>query len=131
MITHMVGLAKKNLGSPDVTRECGHGRLDLATVEDTALAKMTLQPGWKWSESIRPMVNTESCQVQHFQYVIQGRLRIVQDDGNQMDVEAGDFAVIPPGHDAWVLGDEPFVCIDFSPDMKQYGQESGEMGHST
>jgi quercetin dioxygenase-like cupin family protein len=63
--------------------------------------------------------------VHHLQYVISGRLRIVQDDGSQIDLTPGDFASIPPGHDAWVLGDEPFVCVDFSPDMKQYAEESG------
>ena len=130
MITETVRFAKKNLGSPDVTRDCGHGKLELTTLDDVTLARFTLQPGWKWSEHIRPRANTESCQVQHLQYVISGRLRIVQADGSQMDLESGDFASIPPGHDAWVVGDEPFVCIDFSPDMKQYAEESGESRHS-
>ena len=67
--------------------------------------------------------------MQHLQYVISGRLRIVQDDGSQMDLGPGDFASIPPGHDAWVQGEEPFVCVDFSPDMKQYAQESCDSGH--
>lgn len=124
MIAEAVKLDKKNLGFPDVARECGHGTLELVTLEETTLARVTLQPGWKWSESVRPMVNTESCQVHHLQYVISGRLRIFQDDGSQIDLTPGDFAVIPPGHDAWVLGDEPFVCVDFSPDMKQYAEES-------
>lgn len=129
MITEMVRLAKKNLGSPDVTRECGHGKLDLVTVDETTLVRVTLQPGWKWSESIRPIVHTDSCLVHHLQYVIRGRLRIVQDDGSQMDLGPGDFASVPPGHDAWVLGEEPFECIDFSPDMKQYAQEGGGEHH--
>ncbi len=125
MLTETSKFARKSLNSPDVSRECGHGKLDLVTLEDTTLAKFTFQPGWKWSESVRPMVNTDSCQVQHLQYVISGRLRIVQDDGRQMDLEPGDFASIPPGHDAWVVGDEPFVCIDISPDMKQYAEPTG------
>lgn len=128
MIAESLELAKKNLGCPDVTRECGHARLELATLEGTTLARMTCQPGWRWSESVRPMVNTESCHVQHLQYVISGQLRIVQDDGTQLDLKPGDFATIPPGHDAWVLGDEPFVCIDFSPDMRHYAEE-GESPH--
>jgi quercetin dioxygenase-like cupin family protein len=126
MITETVRLAKKNLGAPDVTRECGHGTLELVTLDDLTIARATLQPGWKWSEHVRPMANTESCLVQHLQYVISGRLRIVQNDGSKMDLGPGDFATIPTGHDAWVVGDEPFVCIDFSPDMKQYAQESGD-----
>jgi mannose-6-phosphate isomerase-like protein (cupin superfamily) len=127
MIAEIAMFARKNFGSPDVTRECGHGKVDLVTLDDTTLARMTLQPGWKWSESVRPMVHTDSCMVHHFQYVISGRLHVVQDDGCEMDMGPGDFACIPPGHDAWVVGDEPFVCIDFSPDMKQYAEDSG--GH--
>jgi quercetin dioxygenase-like cupin family protein len=129
MIAETMRLAKKNLGSPDVIRDCGHGTLELATLEDAALARVTLQPGWKWSEHIRPIVNTQSCQVQHLQYVISGRLRIVQDDGSQLDLGPGDFASIPPGHDAWVVGDEPLVCIDFSPDMKRYAEQGGSQEH--
>lgn len=124
MITEAIKFAKKNLNSPDATRECDHGKLDLVTLDDTTVARMTFQPGWKWSESIRPLVHTDSCQVHHLQYVIRGRLRVVQDDGTQMDLEAGDFVSIPPGHDAWVVGDEPFVCIDISPDMKHFAESS-------
>jgi quercetin dioxygenase-like cupin family protein len=122
MITEALKLEKKNLSRPDVTRDCGHGTLELVLLEDTPLARFTLQPGWKWSEHVRPMAGTESCQMRHLQYVISGRLRIVQDDGTKFDLVPGDFASIPPGHDGLVLGDEPFVCIDFSPDMKQYAE---------
>lgn len=62
MLTEALKCVKKNMGNPDVTRECGHGTLEIATIEDTTLARVTLQPGWKWSEHIRPMVNTDSCQ---------------------------------------------------------------------
>jgi quercetin dioxygenase-like cupin family protein len=124
MIAEAVKVTRKNLNSPDVIRDCGHGKLELATLDDTTLARVTLQPGWKWSEHIRPMANTDSCQMQHLQYVISGRLRIAQDDGDQIDLEPGDFASIPPGHDAWVVGDTPFVCVDFSPDMKHYAVDA-------
>jgi len=67
MITETLKCAKKNMGFPDVTRECGHGTLELATLGDAILARVTLQPGWKWSESVRPMVNTESCEKQYAQ----------------------------------------------------------------
>ncbi len=126
MIASTLECVKKNMGIPDVTRECGHGKLELVTIEDTTLARVELEPGWKWSESIRAMANTESCQVHHLQYVISGRLRILNDDGSQMLLEPGDFASIPPGHDAWVEGKERFVCVDFSPDMKQYAQQGEE-----
>ena len=129
MTAETLRFAKKNLGSPDVTRPCGNGQLEFVTLEDTTLTRVTLPPGWKWSECIRPVANTESCQTHHLQYVIRGRLRILQDDGTQEDLGPGDFASIPPGHDAWVVGDEPFVCIDISPEMKQYAQDPGESRH--
>jgi quercetin dioxygenase-like cupin family protein len=122
MITDTLKLAKKNFASPDAVRECDHGRLEVLTVEDATVTRITLQPGWKWSEHARPILNTESWQAQHQEYVVRGRLHIRQDDGRELDLEAGDFAVIPSGHDAWVEGNEPVVCIDFSPDMKQYAQ---------
>jgi quercetin dioxygenase-like cupin family protein len=117
---------KKNCSSPDQLMDCGHGTMALAILEDTALAKLTLKPGWKWSEHIRPMAKTDSCEVPHQQYVISGRLMVVMEDGTKMELVPGDFAIIAPGHDAWVLGDEPFVAIDFSPAMKNYAQESHE-----
>jgi quercetin dioxygenase-like cupin family protein len=123
MITEALRGAKKSLDSPDVTRDCGHGTMELVTLEDTTLTRVTLQPGWKWSEHIRPMCHTDSCQVHHTQYVISGRLTVAMDDGSWMELKPGDFAVIPPGHDAWVVGNEPFVAIDLSPDMKQYAHQ--------
>ncbi len=126
MITETLKLAKKNFASPDVTRECGHGKLDLVNLDDSWLARETLQPGWKWSEHVRPMAGTDRCQASHLQYVISGRLSVKMDDGTTKELGPGDFATIPPGHDAWVVGNEPFVAIDFSPDVKQYAGESHE-----
>jgi len=126
MTTETLKIVKKNLGSPDVIRDCGHGTLELASLEDTTLGRVTLKPGWKWSEHIRPMANTEYCEVPHIQYVISGRLMIAMEDGTKMELVPGDFAVIAPGHDAWVLGDEPFVAVDFSPAMKEYAREEHE-----
>jgi mannose-6-phosphate isomerase-like protein (cupin superfamily) len=120
MTTETLTLTKKCFASPDVYRKSNRGQVELATVEDVTLARITLQPGWKWSETIRPKVQTEQCPMHHTQCVISGRLKVVMDDGAQMEVGPGDFASIPPGHDAWVVGDEPFVCIDFSPDVRQY-----------
>lgn len=72
-----------------------------------------VEPGWKWSECIKPVVKTDSCQAEHLGTVISGRLRVVHNDGTQVDVSAGDAYFIAPGHDAWVLGDEQFVGIEF------------------
>ena len=126
MITETQRCSKKNLGSPDTVLDCGHGRMEFAAVEDTSIARVILEPGWRWTEHIKPAMNTESCQAAHHQFVISGRMRVVMDDGSQIDLEPGDFAHIPPGHDAWVVGNEPFVAVDFAPDMKPYGQFKGE-----
>jgi hypothetical protein len=113
---------KKNFGSPDSTQDCGHGTMELTTLEDITLARLNLRPGWKWSEHIRPMAKTDYCEATHQQYVLSGRLMIAMEDGTKMEIGPGDFAVIAPGHDAWVVGDEPFVALDFSPAMKHYAQ---------
>lgn len=123
MITETVQLAKKNLGTPDKTTEFPHGRLEHVSLEDMALARITLQPGWKWSQDVQPQAKTESCQSHHIQYIISGRLMIAMDDGARTELQPGDFVLIPPGHDAWVVGDEPFVAVDFS-GLKQYVHES-------
>jgi quercetin dioxygenase-like cupin family protein len=123
MSIETIGICKKNFSSPDVTRDCGHGKMDLLTLEDTTLAKVTLQPGWKWSEHIQPIAKTELCEVHHMQYVVSGQLKVLMDDGTEKDLLPGDFAIIAPGHDAWVVGDEPFVAIDFSPAMKDYASK--------
>ena len=120
----MTKLQIKNFAQPDEVREFPNGRLELVKLNGSIVGKATLQPGWKWSEHIRPMVNTDSCQAHHAQYVISGRLTIAMDDGSKTELKPGDFACIPAGHDAWVVGNEPFVAIDFSPDMRQYAQES-------
>ena len=123
MITETVRLAKKNLGRPDKITEFPHGRLEHVSLEDTALARITLQPGWKWSQDVRPQAKTETCQSHHIQYILSGRLMIAMDDGMKPELEPGDFVFIPPGHDAWVVGDEPFIAVDFS-GLKEYVKES-------
>jgi mannose-6-phosphate isomerase-like protein (cupin superfamily) len=123
MIAETVKLAKKNLGRPDKTTEFPHGRLEHVSLEDLALARITLQPGWRWSQDVQPQAGTESCQSHHIQYILSGRLVIAMDDGTETELEPGDFVFIPPGHDAWVVGDEPFVAVDFS-GLKEYVEES-------
>ncbi len=123
MPTQTLRLAKRNLSTPDKATELPHGKLEYVELDETPLARITLEPGWKWSESVRPMVDTETCQSHHIQYVISGRLMIAMDDGSKMELEAGDFAAIPPGHDAWVVGAEPFVALDFT-GLKEYVERS-------
>jgi len=111
------GVQKKSLDTPDETRDFQQGMLQTATIRDFKVARAVLQPGWKWSEHVKPLAQTESCQVRHTGYVISGRLKVVMDDRTEMDLGPGDAYVIEPGHDGWVVGDEPYVAIDVSTEM--------------
>ena len=73
----------------------------------------TFQPGWHWSESVKPTAKTESCEAPHYQYQVSGVMRVRMDDGTEFDTKAGDVCMLPPGHDAWVVGNEPVVVVDF------------------
>jgi hypothetical protein len=107
-------MQKKTLLAPEETRTFEKGKIDLVTVGDVTFGRATLQPGWKWSTCVKPIANTESCQASHMQYHIAGRLHVVMDDGTEMDFNPGDVGVIPPGHDAWVVGDKPVIVLDIS-----------------
>jgi quercetin dioxygenase-like cupin family protein len=80
---------------------------------DKSVMRLTLEPGWRWSEHVKPTVGTQSCDIEHFGYCISGRLRVRMDDGTEGEMRSGDVDMIPAGHDAWVVGDEPFVGLDF------------------
>lgn len=113
MAKTMQKAALKNLGEPDEVREFEKGRLELVKVNGRTVGRATLQPGWKWSEHVKPIAGTKSCEAPHFQYQVAGRLQIVMDDGTRLVTKAGDVTDIPSGHDAWVLGSEPVVLVDF------------------
>ena len=104
-------LSKKNFSSPDETRPFGHGWTDVVEIGGMALGKAVFEPGWKWSNDVKPLANTESCQVRHLGYFISGRLHVVMDGETEMDFGPGDIALIPAGHDAWTVGDEPAVFL--------------------
>ena len=109
------GVQKKNIdASPDETRTFEHGELRTATVADFKVARISLEPGWKWSEDIKPIAGTDSCLLPHHGLMLSGRMRVVMDDGSEMEIGAGDTYVIPPGHDAWVVSEEPVSGIEFS-----------------
>lgn len=110
----MATLRKKNLSRPDEIRPVGRGRLELIELGDSALGRISYEPGWRWSEDVRPIVGTEVCEVTHVGYVVSGSLRIEMQDGSMMDCLPGDVFEIPPGHEAWVLGDEPWISIDWT-----------------
>jgi len=108
-------MIRKSLDSPEETRrfEDGMGKLDLVNLDAGAVGRATFEPGWQWLKHIKPIAQTESCQAAHLAYYISGRMKVVMDDGEEMEFGPGDFAVIPSGHDAWVVGDEPCVAIDW------------------
>ena len=84
----------------------------MVSVAGITLQRETLQPGWRWSEHVKPNVGNDSCQKRHLKYIVSGRQHVVMDDGTEMELVPGDFAVIEPGHDAWVVGDEPNVLLE-------------------
>lgn len=117
----MSGMQKKSLSRPDDQRTFDKGRVELVSLGETTFGRATLQPGWKWSTCIQPLVKTKSCQAPHLQYQVSGRLHVVMDDGSEQEFGPGDVALIPPGHDAWVVGNEPVVLIDIS-GLKSYAK---------
>jgi len=106
-------LTAKNLDAPDESRTSDHGRMAVVNLPGATIVRATLQPGWRWSTDLRPIVGTESCQVAHTGVVLSGRFHIRTDDGREVELGPGDAHVVA-GHDAWVVGDEPCVTLDFA-----------------
>ena len=109
----MAGVAHGSFDSPDETRTPDKTTIEVLKLGSTTAARVTFQPGWKWSECIKPVVGTDSCQARHVGTVVSGSLHVVHEDGSEVDAGPGAAYVIEPGHDAWVVGDEPFVAFEF------------------
>lgn len=103
----------KNFGSPDETRTPEKTTVELVNLAGGQIGRYTFQPGWRWSECIKPVVQTDTCQVEHIGYAISGRLHVTHEDGTETDVTAGEVYRIAPGHDARVVGEEPAVFVEF------------------
>ena len=114
----------KNFATPDEVREFPLGRLELVRIGGATVGRGTFQPGWHWAKSVQPIAKTTSCEAPHFQYQVSGVMRVRMDDGTEFDCKAGDVAMLPPGHDAWVVGDEPVVVVDFQ-GMVDYAKAHG------
>lgn len=113
-LDHMTEKAElKNFSKPDEVREFPLGKLELVKIGNATIGRATFQPGWKWSTSVQPLVNTHSCEAPHFQYHVSGTLKVKMDDGTILECKPGDISLLPQGHDAWVVGDEPAVVVDF------------------
>jgi len=98
---------------PDEVRTFPKGKLELVKIGGATVGRAVFEPGWRWSTSVQPLAKTKSCEAPHFQYHISGTLKVVMDDGTELDCRAGDVSMLPQGHDAWVVGEEPAVVVDF------------------
>lgn len=105
-------LAVKNVETPDERRPMDNGLLEMVNLPGASIVRATFQPGWKWSTDIGPVVGTRSCQIAHTGYILSGRFHVRMDDGREYEMGPGDAHVVAPGHDAWVVGDQPVVAID-------------------
>ncbi|MEX2422064.1 MAG: cupin domain-containing protein [Actinomycetota bacterium] len=112
----------KSLEKPDETRSFSNGVAEMVTIAGTMIGRARFEPGWRWSNDVKPIAQTERCMILHKGYVVSGSLVIQGEDGTETTIGAGDGYVIEPGHDAWVLGNEPYVGIDFSEQMAEYAK---------
>jgi hypothetical protein len=113
-VTNISKMAEwKNFGKPDEVRKFPKGRLELINIGGVMIGRGIFEPGWRWATSVQPIANTHSCEAPHFQYHVSGILRVRMDDGTEFDCNPGDVSLLPSGHDAWTVGDEPAVVIDF------------------
>jgi quercetin dioxygenase-like cupin family protein len=118
----MSGLEIKNFDSPDEVRPfADKGKARVVKIGGSTALRGTYEPGWRWSEHVKPIAETDSCQSPHLIYVLSGRMKVVMNDGTEGEVAPGDAVRIEPGHDAWVLGDEPCETVDFGA-MASYAQ---------
>jgi hypothetical protein len=109
----MAKVTVKSFDTPDETRTPEKTRVDVVDLGSAKAARMTAQPGWRWSECIKPVVGSDSCQARHVGMVAAGRIHVVHNDGTEGDAGPGDAYVIEPGHDAWIVGDQEFVAYEF------------------
>jgi hypothetical protein len=109
----MAGLTSKSFEAPDETRAPDKTKVDIVRLGRATVARFTFQPGWRWSECVKPVMGTDSCQARHVGAIVSGRVHVRHDDGTEGEVGPGDAYVIEPGHDAWVVSDEAAVALEF------------------
>jgi len=109
----MASAEQKTFATPDETRGFEKGKVDLLNIGGSAIGRLTLEPGWRWSQHVKPVAGTEWCEAPHFQYHVAGRLRVKMTDGAEFEVGPGEVTALPSGHDAWVVGNEPVVLVDW------------------
>jgi quercetin dioxygenase-like cupin family protein len=109
----MADLAIERFESPTETRTFEKGRLEVIEVGGMTIGRATYEPGWRWSEHVSPIAGTDTCQVEHVGMVVSGQAAVLMDDGTEVVMKPGDVFHVPPGHDSWVVGDEPYVSLHF------------------
>lgn len=111
----MTGLEARGFDSPDEVRPfVDNGEARIVNLAGGTVGRAIMEPGWRWSEHVKPIAGTDSCQAPHLGYVVSGRIKTVMDDGTEAEIGPGEVCSIPPGHDAWVVGDEACVLVDFA-----------------
>jgi quercetin dioxygenase-like cupin family protein len=103
----------RDFAEPDEVRDFPSGRAEILKVGGAEIGRLVFEPGWRWSEHLKPVAGTELCEAPHFQYHVAGTLRIQMADGTEFDARPGQVTSLPSGHDAWVVGDEDVVVIDW------------------
>ena len=104
---------KKSFEKSEEVRTFPKGRVELVTFDGATVGRAIFEPGWRWKTCVQPLANTRSCEAPHFQYHVAGKLHVVMDDGTEFDCGPGDVSLLPSGHDAWVVGDEQVIIVDF------------------
>ena len=117
----------KSLNMPEEVRKFDKGKVELVNVAGATIGRATFEPGWKWSTCVKPIANTNSCQAAHFGYQVSGTMTTRMDDGTERTSKGGDVLNIPPGHDAWVVGNEAVVVLDFQ-GMVDYAKQDKARG---
>jgi class 3 adenylate cyclase/mannose-6-phosphate isomerase-like protein (cupin superfamily) len=126
----MARLQRQRFQDAADVRRFPHGKVEVVELDDRAVGRMTYEPGWRWSTDLKPVAATDSCQFHHVGVTISGRLRVEMTDGTELEVGPGDVFEFPPGHDAWVVGDEPWVSVDFEA-VRRYGRAVDSSGTRT
>jgi hypothetical protein len=113
----------KSFNQPEEVRRFPKGKVELVKIGGAMIGRAVFEPGWKWSTSVQPLVKTKSCEAPHYQYHVAGTLKVIMDDGSEFECKPGDVSLFPTGHDAWVVGNETVVVVDFQ-GMVDYAKQS-------
>jgi len=104
----------KGFSTPDEIRSFEKGKMELVKMAGGEVGRLILEPGWQWSKHVKPIANTEWCMAPHFQYIVSGKIRVKMKSGEEFELGPGDLSYLPEGHDAWVVGNDAVVAVDWA-----------------